>query len=193
MKIGQILGKKQVVVAGLVLALGVAVYLNYFFAAGEPLVDAGNSTVEEVSDPSGNLGDATFVDGNVNSKPPQTEEPATEEDYFSRTRENRAAARAEALELLQDSLADAKLSEEMRTQLLEKAAMLASAVEREAAVEALITAKGFEDCVVYIHDDMCTVVVKAEQLTKEQTLQVTEIVTEQAGIAAANVKISARI
>lgn len=192
MKIGQILGKKQVVVAGLVLALGVAVYLNYFFSAGDPPLDAGNSAVEEGSRPSGNLGDATFVDGNVNSNPPETE-PVTEEDYFSRTRENRANARAEALELLKDTLADAKLTEETRAQMLEKAAALAAAVEREAAVEALITAKGFEDCVVFIDGDTCTVVVKAEQMTKEQALQIIEIVTEQSKITPENVKISARI
>ena len=192
MRIGQILGKKQVIMAGLVLALGVAVYLNYFFAANDPLVDSGNDVTEESSTPSGNLGDATYVDGNVGAKPPETEQE-TEKDYFSRTRENRATARAEALELLQDTLADAKLSEEMRAQVVEKAAALAAAVEREATVEALIMAKNFEDCVVYINGEDCTVVVKSEQLSKEQTLQITEIVAQQANILPANVKISARI
>ena len=58
-----IFGKKQVLLATLILALGVAVYLNYYFATKAPdTLDTGGGVT--TSDSSKNLGDAQFVDNN---------------------------------------------------------------------------------------------------------------------------------
>ena len=48
-----IFGKKQVLLATLIVALGVAVYLNYYFSNQSPVIDTGAS----VSDTSKNMGD----------------------------------------------------------------------------------------------------------------------------------------
>lgn len=53
-----------------------------------------------------------------------------------------------------------------------------------------IKAKGFADCVVYIEGENCNVVVKADSLQPQQTIQITEIVTAQSKIVAQNIKIS---
>ena len=44
-----IVGKKQIVLASLVVALGVAVYLNYQFAGEDLNLVTANTTAEEIS------------------------------------------------------------------------------------------------------------------------------------------------
>lgn len=60
-----IVGKKQIVLASLVVALGVAVYLNYQFAGEDLDLVTANTTAEEISvedEKQENYGDAQFVD-----------------------------------------------------------------------------------------------------------------------------------
>ena len=54
----QFLKKKQLMMVALVAALGMAVYLNYYFAAGVPSTDTTGKD-------DGNLGDAQFVGSQV--------------------------------------------------------------------------------------------------------------------------------
>ena len=68
---------------------------------------------------------------------------------------------------------------------------LADAIAQEAAIEELVKAKGFADCVAYLTENGCQLVVKAEALTPEQNLQILDIVTSQASVAAQNVSIVA--
>lgn len=189
MKIGRFFGKKQVILAALVLALGVAVYLNYFFnrdplLAGEPQTVTGDTT-----EPS-HLGEATYVGGEVSDVPATL--PAVK-DYFTAARENRTLARGEAVELIRDALADAKLTDEDKKQLIARLDGIAASVDREASTEALIVAQGFEDCIVFIEEGSCTVVVKCPELTAAEALKISEIVTASAGVSATAVKISARM
>ena len=55
-----IVGKKQIILASLVLALGIAVYLNYQFAQTDGDFIASSAIMEE--DEEENYGDAKFVD-----------------------------------------------------------------------------------------------------------------------------------
>ena len=66
---------------------------------------------------------------------------------------------------------------------------LAQNTETETAIENLLRAKGFEDVVCYINNDMANVVVKTEVLDSANTAQITEIVTEQSGISQDKIKI----
>ena len=49
--------------------------------------------------------------------------------------------------------------------------------------------KGFTDCVVYIEDKNCQIVVRSEGLQMQDTVQITEIVTSQSDITAQNINI----
>ena len=186
-----IFGKKQILLAVLVVALGVAVYLNYYFSAqNPPVADAGAST--STSD-SKNLGDAQYVNNGSTTTPPTggdgTAATGDPDDYFTQARLNRENARDEALDILRDLMNDVKASEETQQQALGEAAAIAEAVEQESKIESLIKAKGFSDCVAYIADDACNVVVRSDGMTPQEALQITEIVTAQSKIVAQNVKI----
>ena len=170
-----IFGKKQVLLATLIVALGVAVYLNYYFSNQSPVIDTGAS----VSDTSKNMGDAQYVGASALSSEPG----ADKADYFSQARKNREEARAQSLDIIKEMMNDVKATDEIKKQALEKTEAVAAAIEQESKVESLIKAKGFADCVVYIEGENCNVVVKADSLQPQQTIQITEIVTAQSKIA----------
>ena len=179
-----IFGKKQVLLATLIVALGLAVYLNYYFSTQSPDVLGTNaSTVSK-----DNLGDAQYVNGSAVSEVPgdSSEDP---NDYFSQARVNRENARAEALDVIKDMMNDVKATDEIKKEAADKAAAVAAAIEQESKIESLIKAKGFADCVVYIEGENCNVVVKSEGLKPQESVQITEIVTTQSNIVAQNISI----
>ncbi len=192
MTMKHIFGKKQVMLATLAVALGLAVYLNYYFAAKQPpTTPAGGNTTSTTSPTHGNLGDSQFVNAPTNTKG-TTSTTAAGGTYFAQARANRESAREEALEILKELLGDVKATDAMKQEAAEKTAAVAKAVEQESKIEDLVRAKGFADCVVYIEEKNCNVVVQAEALTPQETLQITEIVLAQSNIAAENIKIVPR-
>ena len=83
MKFNAIFGKKQIILASLVLILGIAVYLNWQFAkTGEDFAVTGKV------DTAKNYGDAQLVDN-------QSGATASGDDYFTKTRLERTKSRDE--------------------------------------------------------------------------------------------------
>ena len=186
-------GKKQVLLATLAVALGLAVYLNYYFAQQElPSKPAGNSTGTTTKVTGGNLGDSQYVSGSttIPGEDANTTDTA-ETPYFKQARASREAARAESLEMLQELANDVKSSQAVIDDATKKILAVAGAVEQESKIESLVKAKGFADCVAYIEGENCNVVVLSEGLTAAQTLQITEIVTAQSAVKSENIKINA--
>ncbi len=181
--------KKQLMMVALVAALGVAVYLNYYFT-NEPSLSTGTDTPSSSDD--GALGDAYFVNGTVSDVPKEETSVDTpdNESYFEKARASRTAAREESLRLLQEILGRADASADEKKQAQEQVTAVAGRVLQESNIENLILAKGFEDCVVFIDDQTCGVVVKAEQLQQQESLQILEIVMSHAQVASEKVQIT---
>ena len=170
-------GKKQLLLGALVVALGMAVYLNYYFAQSPSgLLD----TTPHQQESDKNLGDAL----NVNTSP--DEEAA---DYFAQARENRERSREEATETVKELLNDVKATAEQKDSVTAQVIAMTKAIEQESKIENLIKAKGFADCVVYIEKDKCSVVVSAESLTVQDTAKISQAVTAQSDILAQNINI----
>ena len=179
-------GKRQILMAVLVIALGAAVYLNYFFSdTAVPTGNTGNTT-QTTGPTNRNLGDSVFVSGTTG-----TTAVNTGNDYFTAARANREAAREEAVELIKDVFNSVKTTDEERADAGARVKAIAAAVEQESKIENLIMAKGFKDCIAYIEEGECQVVVKGEDLQTQEMLQITEIVTDTAGISAEKIKILA--
>lgn len=173
--------KKQLMLVALVAALGLAVYLN-FYLVDSPSLTAGTGTADDRED--GNLGDVTFVGTGVS-------EPDAAPSYFDEARQNRTAAREEALSILQEVLDNAGASAEDKARATEKATAIAENVLQESNIENLILAKGFADSVVYIDGERCSVVVQAEDLQQQESLQILQIVVSQSDVEAEQVQITA--
>lgn len=183
-----IFGKKQVLLATLILALGVAVYLNYYFSVQQPSV-VGTGGKPSTSTTGKNYGDAQFVGNNKTSKPGTSTTAVNASDYFVQARQNREKARDEAMDMIKDMMNDVKATDAIKQEALEKIDAIAKDIERESKIENLIKAKGFKDCVVYIEDKSCHVVVRSEGLQPQEAVQITEIITTQSEVPATNINI----
>ena len=177
----QFVKKKQWMLAALVVALGLAVYLN-FYLTESPALSAGADPTDKKED--SNLGDATFV-GKGDSDPEEQPSP------LDTARQNRTTAREEALSIIQEVLDSAQASAEDKAQATQKATAIAENVLRESNIENLILAKGFTDSVVYIDGERCSVVVKADNLQQQESLQILQIVVSQSSVKADQVQIVA--
>ena len=175
------LGKKTVLLGTLILALGVAVYLNYFFGTDTGLLSSSGGISTEQSNDDKTLGEAI----NVNTEPSKL----TATEYFAQARANRETAREEAVATVKDLLSDVKATDEQKQTATAEVIAITKAIEQESDIESLIKAKGYTDCVVYIAKDACNVVVQSDSLTVQDTAKISQVVTSQADILAQNIHI----
>ena len=173
------LGKRNLIIAASVLLIGVAVLLNFILFSGS---DAGNG-YDGYDQPSGNVSDS-LNNGNDTS----TGADATN-TYFSATQVSRQRARDEALEVLQAVVDNAEASEVVKNEALAGISAIAEEIQKEANIESLITAKGFEQCVAVLNGDTASIVVSADELQPAQIAQINAIVYEQTGIAPSGITI----
>lgn len=176
-------GKKQLVMASLVLALGAAVYLNWQFAGVNKL------PTDDTGDTSGQLGAAQLVNNAYIETVSDDLQPASADtDTFSQARLNRQTSRDEAIELLDDVLESVEADSEAKKAAVEQASAIAQGILKETNVENLLQAKGYSQSVAYINNGECSVVVSGE-ITDADSLIIQEIVIEQTGITADKIKI----
>lgn len=123
----------------------------------------------------------------------KTEEPTdtktTTDAYFSATQVSRQRARDEALEVLQSVVDNAEAAEANKSEALTGIATIADEIRKEADMESLITAKGFEQCVAVMNGNSVSIIVKADSLQPAQIAQINEIVYSSTGIEPAGVTI----
>ena len=153
--------------------IGIAVYLNWALFYQEDGAAAFPEKSGEI------IGQSVYVD-------------AADEDtegYFAMSQITRRRARDEALEVLQLVIEDENALKEVKDQAFADANRMAAEIASEANIEALILAKGFEECVAVISNQNANIIVKSEGLLQNEIAQIKEIVYEQAGITPVNVKI----
>lgn len=172
MKKGKVLGKSQLTVVLMLVALGAAVWLNAKYLPSDTKY----------------LGEASFV-STSSGKVVETAAKAEDADYFKTSKEERKKMREEAIELIEEILDNDKLKDADKKSALAKIEEIAQRMEQEGNIEALLKAKGFNQAVAVINDTGVTVVVKSEGLTTGQTLQIQDIVTAQTGVTLNNIKI----
>ena len=164
------IGRRNLIIIGAVLIIGVAICLNWVLFADT------NDGGYDYNDGAGQAGN-------------QVEDDTSEVlAYFASTQVSRDRARDEALAVLQNVVDSADADSDEKAQALEDIATIASNIEAEANIEAMVMAKGFEQCVAILNDGMCTVVVMTEGLLQNQISQINEIVFEQTGIKPVNIK-----
>lgn len=180
------IGKRHVILAGLVLALGAAVYLNWQFAPTQDFVLPGKSSAVSDSE----LGKAEFVSANAGSDSQQTFADASN-GLLTESRLNRQTARDTVLDELDKQLKNVSADSTLKAQALESRTKHVNNIQSENTVETLIKAKGFTDCMVFINGDKVTVLLlESDNLNAEKISVVTEIVTGQTGADMSNITIT---
>jgi len=176
-------GKRNVIIACAVLLIGAAVWLNFvLFSSG----DTGG--YDGYDQPSGNISDN--LTGNEDGTGTGGSDTSADDTYFSSTLVSRQRARDEALEVLETVLASESAKDEAKAEALADISRIALEIEKEANIETLIRAKGFEECVAVISGESASIIVKGDgDLLSSHVAQIGEIVYEQTGILPVNVKI----
>lgn len=172
------IGKRNFIIAGAVLLIGVAVFLNWvLFANTDP-----TGGYDGYDQPSGNI-TTPNTNNDSNTQLDQTD------TYFSATQVSRQRARDEALEVLQAVVDNVESTETAKAEALAGISAIAEEIQKEANIESLITAKGFEQCVAVLNGDTATIVVSADTLQPADLAQINVIVYEQTGIVPAGITI----
>lgn len=174
-KISVIIGKKQIMLAGMTLVLGTAVYVNYAMSSS-----GGIKATEKVESKNINYGDAQLV---------QAEEESSD-DYFAKARMDRTASRDKAVETLQTIIGGGDSTPEEQEAAAEEAAAMTGLIEKESKVENLIKAAGFSDCVVYLDGENANIVVQTEEgLIQTEAAQIKDILLSEVSVPAENIRI----
>jgi len=183
-----ILNKKHIILAALVLALGVAVYLNFVFAERDGLVEGEDMVTDK------NYGDAEFVDEDEEADAAADEvQSVAAGSSFEEARLSRTRARDEAIETLKQIFTDLNAEDAQGGEEAAQAAMeavgLARSIESESKIENLILAKGFEECLVYISEDSAEVAIKSEGLLANEVSVIKDLILQETNLTAENIKI----
>ncbi len=199
------MGKRQLVLAALVVALGAAVYLNFTLNGGTQLpatqaVASGrelgetllvNASGSAIVSSGGKA--ASAASGSSSAAVKTNAEAGTlTDEYFSQARLDRQKARDEATELLKEVLNASSENDAAKKEAVDKAAAIAETIQKETNIENLIKAKGYSDCIVSIEDDGCSVIVKTKASEQDDAIIINDIVSGQTGLSYDKIKIVER-
>ena len=166
--------KKQVVLAALVAMVGLSGYFNWSYQHSE------NGAVTDNSEET--LGEARLVSGTNIVK---------DKNYFDASRIERETGRSKAKESLREVAENPGSSPEVKSEAEKRMIDMAERMEKEAAAEAEIKAKGFSEAVVYINSDSATVVVdKDGELNANDAAKIQEIIIRITGLDSTKIGIS---
>lgn len=178
------LWKRNAVVATVLLFVCAAVYLNWKYVGN--VAETGTKI----------LGETALVSGSESDTPVSGAEDESavygdDSNYFATARLTRQQARDNAKSLLQEAAAQENADQEVVNQASEGIQVLAGYAMREAQIENLVTAKGFQECVAFMGADSISVVVDngGDGLTAEDVVRITDITKTETGYRADQIKV----
>ena len=172
--------KRHAVVLAVLVLVGTSVYLNWRYA-------------DNVAETGKILGQATLVNQNgegVTQTGENEEGVSVSGSYFDTARLSRQQARDSAISMLQEAELDENATEDVLNEASLALQVLASYTVAEAQIESLVTAKGYEDCVVFMGEDSCSVVVAdPDGVDSTDAARIKDIVISETDYTAAQIKI----
>lgn len=180
-KVFKSLNKKILVTVGAVLVLACAVVLNFILVPEQEKKGEGLDVALDLTDVSAVLAERERGDDTVSGE--------GKTDILSEMSLSRKQARDEAMEVLNGVAQSSTAIDSMKQDALNSIKSMADDIEKEANIESLVMAKGFEECVAVVNGDTASVIVRTEGLLDTQVAQISEIVWEQAGVHPDNLNI----
>lgn len=193
-RLNLIIGKKQIIVVGLTLILGVAVYVNYL--VGNNVKADSSLSKDDGSQSAGNYGDQQFVssdkkDQNNNSGNSSGDKVnlSSIDEYFAQARIDKQKSRAEAIEVLQTIYSGGDSTKTELAVMAESAAAISSNIEKESKIENVLKAQGFTDALCYLSENGASVIVKTDGLTSAQAAQIKNALLSEVNIPVEKISI----
>lgn len=171
------LWKRNAVAAVILVLVCAAIFLNGRYA-------------EKAEKPAKVLGQAQQVDAAADDAAEVSGE-AGGKDYFASARLTRQQSRDSALSLLKEASENEDVDAETANAAAKSIQTLAAYTLSEAQIENMITAKGYDDCVVFLSEDGASIVVSTGEdgLQTEDVARITDIVKQETGLSAECIKI----
>ncbi|MCL2508028.1 MAG: SpoIIIAH-like family protein [Oscillospiraceae bacterium] len=176
-----IIKKRQLITATLVIALGAAIFVNWYYTKPEvglrPQAGAEARTEENVGKDSDNLGDAQYVIA------------GTRDSFFAESAMDRKRSRDEAADLLNGIIKDSGSASSAVKEATQELAALTEAIKLEADMETLIKAKTGSKCLVVFDGKTADVILPPNVLTDTGMIQIKDIVVNKTGLSTEKITI----
>lgn len=185
--------RRQLVMATMVIALGAAVFVNWYFT--KPHIKdtkQSNATVQASEADVVNLGDAEFVNGTTSkdskNKKKDTKKK-TSDEYFAEAKLNRDKAHDKAMNNLNKIISNKNSSKSAIDKASDDLTILTNTIKQEADTENLIKAKVKSKCIVAINAEKVEVVVEKKVLNANMIMQIKDIIMKQCKASPDNITI----
>ena len=147
----------------------------------------GNAIEAEIGDT--NTIEKTNSNGVTSDIVETNAEGISTEEYFTNSKLERNTMYSEQIENYQDILSNTNVSEDQKKIAQEEIIRINNEQNAIMIAENLIKTKGIEDLVVFINKESINVIVKGDELEKEEIAQIQNIVTRELEADIANVHI----
>jgi len=117
--------------------------------------------------------------------------PVNNPDFFIEYRLDRDKIRSERSDLLRESIKNAK-NDESRIRAQDIVLKMITEKQKEAEMESLIKARGFADSLVFIRDNSVSAIIKTSSLSREEVVQVADVISRTTGVKVEDISISAK-
>ena len=156
----RVIVRKQLLTFSLVIALGLAVFVNWYYTKPQ-----GSTTEPEVTDEA-NLGDAQYVNSNS----------IETENYFESAELNRKKAHDTAKDYLSAIVSDATVDEDTKASAREKLTKISNQIKIENDIENLISAQTGSKCLVTYDDNSIEVILPKGIVSDTIAIKIKDIV-----------------
>lgn len=181
--------KRQIILASLIAALGTAVYLNWQFTGNKDFeVSNMLQSTEELGE-ARYVNNSDFSDKDSSSSSSQKSVSDKTKKYFAEAQISRQKAHEYSEEKLKNLLSMPNVNSETKEKINKSIDSIAKIATEESNIENLIKSKGFSECLVFIENDECNVVVNPGSVSENSAIIIRDIVSGQSDIAASKVKI----
>lgn len=153
-RLNVILGKKQLVAAGLTVLLGTAVAVNFIYSGGKD---------KKLTEPAAAVSGTTYGEADLVSVD-KSGEAADSSAYFAQARLDKQSSREEAAEVLQSMYQGGDLTKDELAAVEVDAMKMGGYIESENKIESMLKAQGFEDALCYLSDSSANIIVKTPGL-----------------------------
>lgn len=191
-RLNLIIGKKQIIVVGLTLILGVAVYVNYL--VGNNVRADSSLSKDDGSQSAGNYGDQQFVssdkkDQTGDSSGDKVNLSSSIDEYFAQARLDKQKSRAEAIEVLQTIYSGGDSTKTELAVMAESAATISGYIEKESKIENVLKAQGFTDALCYLSENGASIIVKTDGLSSAQAAQIKNALLSEVNVPVEKISI----
>lgn len=192
--------RRQLVMATMVVALGAAVFVNWYFTRPDVSgAKATSSSVKTNDSKTVNLGDAELVNATTkkskeNAKANDKKDAKSKDtakkvgaEYFAEAKLNRNKAHDKSIESLNEVISNKQANKEAVNNASEDLTKITNTIKKEADVENLIKAKVKSECIVVINEEKVEVVIEKKILNENVIMQIKDIVIKNCNVSSDNI------